>query len=1477
VTWEPLRTVLRDLRATGVRGFEGFVAEALTEITGQPFRLLKPGPQGGLDGMADEGSSGLVVGFEAKHYGTRTVLSLGALKAKVGEAAESVHDLDLWVLATTRAVDAGDMRQLVAHGHQRGIEVLVLDWGDPVAIPPALALMCAMAPTVFAKWFPGATDALRALSDLLAYDLFNPSSADLRRRLTSPRVGYAFAQRQMHRWIREQMTSVPSARYAFDSYANLQDVSVGTVVARKSLNVSLNRWWKSESFAAVLTGQEGTGKTWAALAWWLSASEAADFPLTVIIPARDVTITNGPMVVAAALHRALKLQSSDFWVHRLERWMGGSIPRPRLLVVVDGLNQNWQFNGWTDWLRSLQISPWAGQTRVLFTCRPDHWYQQLRELPGLVTPVVTIPVSGFGDNELDELLLGYGLERSDFQPSLIELIRVPRLCRIALELRDRLNEAGDVTRERLVFEDWRHRTEGATGLMSEEEFRAFITRLGSNLQAANLAAPITRKELLRRLGEDSGDGEERLRGVLSEVIDGLWMEPAGKPHQFKLRHDMLPHVLALSLVSELREADDPLGATERLAVRLEPYQSLDIVVSVLRCAASISLFDPKCSSQVRGALLLRWLESQNFSSVDFEEFWRVLACDVSTSLDVIDTLWFKDIHHRVDEVLVKALANAVRWPDVLEGVENALTKWFRRYWPDPMDGEFTGPPREDERAHARRANTCARAAIWSNQVPEDAFGWELNEVSGKGEPWGASRAAALMSFLPRAPMIRPLTAWAVSHAVMQSARQRDALRWVLRWNRHDAADAESVVLEAADRLLKTSNHVGMYAARVLLEAIGSPEAMRRVAELPPLPVVEGLVGWRDTVSLGSDGVVNWKFAEAKQWPRCRMAPLDATMGLDEYAVNPSASLSAEGLAALHAIADDVTDSMLRGKEPNASHDNGGLDTAQLALSRWAPGLRAQLERRQWAALRSDSDDGESPPRSRRRSPDVAPRFLVMDDAEVSAWRRVAELQLTDAPATDESNALDLYLHGALLAGLPAREQIEALRRQPGFPSVLKRYEELLATPLLEDFGSLTDAIIASSDASVRAWLQYLAHVDLRQMPKGWSTLRILLTHEDDSIRALAVEVAWNAQDAILATMFASSGWRVDDGKSDNERAYGSLLLSLASNLTPTELCDRVHPEVLGSLIESHTSERLYMDRFAAHVKRSLVPSENRGIKQPLLTRVRGWSQLVGDRPEELQAWLRPFSAQLTAHPMFLMYRFPFRDALAALGTIDPEMAAQIIERQIDKQRGSAMRIEEVWNVAMRVPGEPGDRLREVVLDAANNDEKLFAVVDRAYCGNNEAWLYRAIERDLEDVSSGIVARAITLAGFLNADALANSLWERITATSATGWLADVQSVSYARFLRHQWSMHWRDRYIAALDEEAFAAHELLVATIDARMYRERRPPTRELFDSWSWRKQLHWLASADARKAAVEKVARGRKDVLFGQRMPHEAQSPRLQ
>src|SRR3546814_20811438 len=63
-----LQRVLLALDPTGADGFEGVARDALSEITGQVFGLLKSGPQGGVGGISGPTANRLVIGFEGKRY-----------------------------------------------------------------------------------------------------------------------------------------------------------------------------------------------------------------------------------------------------------------------------------------------------------------------------------------------------------------------------------------------------------------------------------------------------------------------------------------------------------------------------------------------------------------------------------------------------------------------------------------------------------------------------------------------------------------------------------------------------------------------------------------------------------------------------------------------------------------------------------------------------------------------------------------------------------------------------------------------------------------------------------------------------------------------------------------------------------------------------------------------------------------------------------------------------------------------------------------------------------------------------------------------------------------------------------------------------------------------------------------------------------------------------------------------------------------
>src|SRR3546814_13662610 len=84
-----LQRVLLALDPTGADGFEGVARDALSEITGQVFGLLKSGPQGGVDGISGPIANRLVIGFEGKRYKEKSRLAPDELAAKLYDTARN--------------------------------------------------------------------------------------------------------------------------------------------------------------------------------------------------------------------------------------------------------------------------------------------------------------------------------------------------------------------------------------------------------------------------------------------------------------------------------------------------------------------------------------------------------------------------------------------------------------------------------------------------------------------------------------------------------------------------------------------------------------------------------------------------------------------------------------------------------------------------------------------------------------------------------------------------------------------------------------------------------------------------------------------------------------------------------------------------------------------------------------------------------------------------------------------------------------------------------------------------------------------------------------------------------------------------------------------------------------------------------------------------------------------------------------------
>jgi hypothetical protein len=188
------------------------------------------------------------------------------------------------------------------------------------------------------------------------------------------------------------------------------------------------------------------------------------------------------------------------WENDITRWLEEhSSAQPVLLLVLDGINERNPPVFWRELLDRLAAEPQReGRIAVLVTCRTAYWERHLQPIEYLEQSSHVWKLEPYDDNELDFALSQRQISRSDLPPQVLPMVRKPRYLDLALNHRSRLRESGDLTRERLIYEDWRHRLSRKRDLpLSDEQFQ----------------------DLLRELAERYREGERSYRE--SEILQNL--------------------------------------------------------------------------------------------------------------------------------------------------------------------------------------------------------------------------------------------------------------------------------------------------------------------------------------------------------------------------------------------------------------------------------------------------------------------------------------------------------------------------------------------------------------------------------------------------------------------------------------------------------------------------------------------------------------------------------------------------------------------------------------------------------------------------------------------------------------------------------------------------------------------------------------------------------------------------------------------
>lgn len=1425
-----LATYLRAMEPSGPSGFEGLLRDILVEVTGMRFGLAKSGPQGGSD-VRSVGVNSVELALEAKRYKAGTRLPLDQLKAKLLETWQSEQGADVWILAATREITATDREELVRTGRDLGITALILDWPVSKNTLPDLAVLCSEAKSSLRQHL-NHPDLEEIFEAIRSHDGYTAASSRVRTRLTQPDIGYASAVDAMVRWTVSGLENDRNAASRLGGkFHNLLSAD-RKLVGRRRYDPQLNGFLAGNA-PAVLLGNEGMGKTWLFLSWWHGAvASGTNLPLTFFIPAKDMG--DEPLIdqLARLLFERLGQGDQQFWRRRLGQWFQQEKATHRILVMIDGLNQHWMKRNWADLLQPAFDDENLGRFSILMSCWPDHWVD-LQRLASLTPAVAEIDVDRFNDEELDALLGQHDLDRSKFSKGMQALMSVPRLSALAISRHADLADSGDITPERLAVEDWKHRIElrGAALTVSDLEFQAFVSQVGDELRASIDGTVLTRHGVLERLGRDSGRNRDSLQSTVSELIAGRWLEPTAQPHHFQVNAELVPFALGLSLAHRLRNVSEDAAANAIIADHIDPFRGQTLALSILRAAVTAALLDRMVLRPARRALLTRWLGEQNFSSWDFDAFWRLIGLDCPLVMGIIEDEWLGRAGSSLqDEIFIKALGNAHGFPVVATAIEAMVTRWLGWFWEDPIEGFVLG--RVDLKTPdsiERQARTAGNLALWENHPARHGFPPAVLSSIGDAS-WLSHRVFGIISLLDRAPFIDAIAAWGISRAIMGMPRHLEELAWVLRNNDEDPQEAREAVDNLVNRLLNVGHPICTSAAYWLLEILADSTAIERLSELRPGHATRRAV-WDSRIA--SETILD----PAEQAGDVDLSAIEQVPFSVDINFNDGGSLvslAKSDPARLRAWYGDIALSA-------GTLDVVGLrqltQTQSMFMMVLTPEERHALLSAVEAAIRENQDP-----------PLINP----------NAWQACRlELLLADLEGVDQLRVLlDQGLDLAVLDHV-AQTMID--------------FEPPDLTDVLKDF---------PSEASRQIWwLGVFAATTDGKALGDWDELPRLLQSPDPHVRKHALRLASVSRNPDVLSVIATTdfGEAPDDR---HERHYRSKCLLHASTvLGRPELRDQADKEVAAAWLIEDTESVEALGAYETYFRSALERLQTwRGSSfSPLFGEHAKPIGIMLDKGDpSLWTYVETWIDAITSIPNHeLMDEFPMVALTRSLMTRRPDLGVKLWGKLMEAMEGGFVKLTGLQHFIFLAPANHPEAAtaRNDVLAQAVSDEQLFDLARLACEHGHVDWLASWIEEKATARPVGDTARAITILGFCDQAERFDRTWETLNSTIPNdGWLRHIYEDSRHTYGRGRWARHWYCCFLAATSaEDALASRMLLQAAMDGRatLWLDRKDITA--LPRW---KRQHWDVNVSGLNQANKKFKERLKDKLFWTKIISKTQAP---
>jgi hypothetical protein len=1147
--------ILRQLRPTGPDGFEGLIASLLEALTGSHFALATSGSQGGRD-MSSRRPSANVVAVECKRYGESTELNERELLGELVQAGQSIPDLDLWVLVTSRDVPSQLREALNRPAAEKGIGFLSISSGD--GVPSSLEVLCANSPETVCthagvQAVAGAVLLRTLLQQVAEHPKYQERLSQLRDTFSSPLAGYENWRVQHNRWFIDTLKSDQESWASHGQPINVEDPAV-MLIRREAAWQSLDEWqqgWNDTRNYLAILGEEGDGKTWS-VASWLSEriKHTPENSGVVFLSSTDVPLAeNGSTelisIFSSSISRQLPSISREQVQMRLSRWLSRPVGHlPILLLILDGINERGRPDQWRGILEQLSGESWRNHVAVLITCRTSYWERYFSKLRHL--PVSSFVIGPYDEIELATALSYHNLNREDIDDNVLPLIRKPRYFDLMVRHHARISESGDVTVARLIYEDWRDRYGRKRAVkLTDDDFQNVIRHLA---QAHN-------GTYTQLSGQEVADALPVLydkQSTLEELQTGGILQPSrGK---YKVDDRLLVYGLGLLLVDQLEEAyANGQDLRETIAGWLEPHAEMDIKAAICEFAALHALSLDNLQLDATVALLEAWINSRNPTENIESNLTAYLPLNPQAYVALAESVWSDSYDNRwAQELLTRSFLRWFESPRIAHVLRAAFERWlgFVHIQGSPF---LRDNAEEAEKATREIFERLGRSIELG---PLEFARYSLTVINDDGLLRLGRVALAIISHLPRNQFISALAVGCLAEVIMGRPDKYELFAWIVRTSPQNIwPDLRREV----NQLLEADNALTRRVARRLLSFEGSEEAhsLRETIPnetLPSDPLIER--HRQDPCTSG----FTWSEVECVTCLQREDVPVHwVARQLERRCVNPALPVPAFRKAQFSSLTEGIdTQNLWVVLGPTAADHE--LKTYEPALAAYAPESLAALIRS--TARQITERKGIE---RRQLSIGLVKHYLILHEEEQEAVHSAWDELVSNADEWDENDEdAEMFIFKVVLAHLDEDAQLAALLRRPDVSLDLVNYKyEFLP---IKEWGFVRSQLRSVTDTKALTRTLWFLTVNPEGIPNDLlNTLIVpLLSHEHAFVRSLVLELVYRTKDANAINSVIGSGWHwepLDDGFQNH---WGSLILcEHGERLSFDDLCRRMPPSYIG--------------------------------------------------------------------------------------------------------------------------------------------------------------------------------------------------------------------------------------------------------------------------------------------------------------------------